>query len=99
MFRYLLLLSSVIFFEAAPVANPVLQEPAAPPAQAAPAAPSSTVKNPVRPTADSQAKAKKMYTFDCEMCHAARAKDDDVWNLVIYIRGLAKAGGNVSASH
>jgi len=29
----------------------------------------------------------------------ARAKDDDVWNLVIYIRGLAKAGGNVSASH
>ena len=147
MFRYLLLLSSVIFFEAAPVANPVLQEPAAPPAQAAPAAPSSTVKNPVRPTADSQAKAKKMYTFDCEMCHAAngngktdlakdmsltmadwsdpkvlagqsdgdlfdiirkgkgkmppeetaRAKDDDVWNLVIYIRGLAKNGATASA--
>jgi hypothetical protein len=23
---------------------------------------------------------------------AARAKDDDVWNLVIYIRGLAKNG-------
>lgn len=24
---------------------------------------------------------------------AARAKDDEVWNLVIYVKGLAKAGG------
>jgi hypothetical protein len=28
---------------------------------------------------------------------AARAKDDDVWNLVIYVRGLAK-GGAVAAN-
>ena len=121
------------------------QEPATPaapataPAQAPPAA-SNTTKNPVKPTAESLAKAKKTYGFDCEMCHAAngsgktdlakdmqltlndlsdpktladktdgdifdiirkgkdkmppedvaRAKDDDVWNLVIYVRGLAK---------
>ena len=147
MLKFLLLLSSVILFEAAPAANPgpVPQEPA--PAPAAPAAPSSTVKNPVKATADSQAKAKKMYGFDCEMCHAAngsgktdlakdmgltlkdwtdpavlsaksdgdlfdiirkgvdkmppeeaaRAKDDEVWNLVIYIRGLAKNGATASA--
>jgi cytochrome c5 len=146
MFRYLLLLSSVILFEAVSTLNPgsARQEPASlPETQApAPAAPSSTVKNPVKATADSQAKAKKMYGFDCEMCHGAtgngktdlakdmslvlvdwtdpkvlstksdgdlfdiirkgkdkmppedpaRAKDDDVWNLVIYIRGLAKNG-------
>jgi mono/diheme cytochrome c family protein len=98
--------------------------------------------NPVKPTAESQAKAKKTYGFDCALCHgengdgktdlakdmqltmtdltdpktltgksdadlfdlirkgkdkmppeeAARAKDDDVWNLVIYVRGLAKGG-------
>ena len=153
MFRYLLLLSSVIFFEAVPALNPgrAPQEPASLPetqAPATPSAPSSTVKNPVKATADSQAKAKKMYTFDCEMCHGAngngktdlakdmtltlgdwtdpkvlsaqsdgdlfdiirkgkgkmppeetaRAKDDDVWNLVIYIRSLAKGGSSVSAS-
>ena len=143
MLKSLLLLSAVIGIAAAP-ANPgrATQEPASVPetqAPATPSAPSSTVKNPVKPTADSQAKAKKMYGFDCEMCHAAngsgktdlakdmsltlkdwtdpavlsaksdgdlfkmppeeaaRAKDDDVWNLVIYIRGLAKNGATASA--
>ena len=150
MLKSLLLLSAVIGIAAAP-ASPgrATQEPAPAPAPAAQAAPqaSSTVKNPVKPTADSQAKAKKMYGFDCEMCHAAsgngktdlakdmsltlkdwtdpavlsaksdgdlfdiirkgidkmppeepaRAKDDDVWNLVIYIRGLAKNGATASA--
>jgi len=148
MLKSLLLLSAVIGIAAAPVIpGRATQEPT--PAPAAPAAPqaSSTVKNPVKPTADSQAKAKKMYGFDCEMCHAAngsgktdlakdmsltlkdwtdpavlsaksdgdlfdiirkgvdkmppeeaaRAKDDDVWNLVIYIRGLAKNGATASA--
>jgi cytochrome c len=97
--------------------------------------------NPVKPTAASQEKAKKLYGEDCSMCHGdngsgktdlakdmqltmmdwadaktlpgmsdkqifeairkgkgkmpaedpARAKDDDVWNLVIYIRALAKS--------
>lgn len=152
MLKSLLLLSAVIGIAAAPV-NPgrATQEPAPAPAPAAQAAPppSSTVKNPVKPTADSQAKAKKMYGFDCEMCHgangngktdlakdmsltlkdwtdpavlsaksdgdlfdiirkgvdkmppeeAARAKDDDVWNLVIYIRSLAKNGAVAAANH
>ena len=151
MLKSLLLLSAVIGIAAAPVIpGRATQEPASVPetqAPATPSAPSSTVKNPVKPTADSQAKAKKMYGFDCEMCHAAngsgktdlakdmsltlkdwtdpavlsaksdgdlfdiirkgvdkmppeeaaRAKDDDVWNLVIYIRGLAKNGATASA--
>ncbi|MGA3333385.1 MAG: cytochrome c [Terracidiphilus sp.] len=37
--------------------------PAVEPAQAAP------VKNPVKPTAGSQAKAKSLYQMDCAMCH------------------------------
>lgn len=110
----------------------------APAAAVAPTPPGT--KNPVKPTAESQAKAKKMYGYDCEMCHGAtgdgktdlakdmgltltdltdpktlsdkpdaelydlikngkgkmpgedgpRAKPDDLWNLVIYVRGLAK---------
>lgn len=94
--------------------------------------------NPVKPTPESQAKAKKTYGIDCAMCHGAngdgkgelaadmknvtdftnpdamkdrtdgelfyitrkgkgdmppegdRAKDDDVWGLVNYIRSMAK---------
>jgi cytochrome c len=108
---------------------------AAPPAGTAPAA-----KNPVKPTAESQAKAKQLYSIDCALCHndngngktdvassmglkladmtdanalaamsdqeifnlirngkdkmpaedAGRAKDTDLWNLVIYLRSLSK---------
>ena len=114
------------------------QEPAAPPAPSAAAA-ASTTPNPVKPTAESQAKAKKMYGYDCSMCHGDngngkgdlvadmkltlkdytdpgalkdlsdgdifniikngkgqmtgegdRAKTDDIWNLVIYVRSFAK---------
>jgi mono/diheme cytochrome c family protein len=92
--------------------------------------------NPVKPTPESLAKAKKLYAMDCAMCHGAngdgkgdmdmknvtnftnpdvqkahtdgewfyiirkgkgemppegdRAKDDDVWNLVNYIRAFGK---------
>jgi mono/diheme cytochrome c family protein len=95
----------------------------------------------VKVTADSQAKAKKLYAMDCALCHGAtgdgktdlakdmqltlldwtdsksladhqdqelfkiirdgkgkmpaedanRAKDDEVWNLIVYIRALGKA--------
>jgi mono/diheme cytochrome c family protein len=108
-----------------------------PPVAVAPAAP---VKNPVKPTAESQAKAKSLYQIDCAMCHGdngngktdlatsmslsmadwtdpktlankqdgelfniirngkdkmppeaeGRAKDVEVWNLIIYIRSFAK---------
>jgi mono/diheme cytochrome c family protein len=92
--------------------------------------------NPVKPTPESHAKAKKLYNMDCAMCHGEkgdgkgdmdmknvtdftnpdsmkdrmdgelfyiirkgkgemppegdRAKDDDVWSLVNYIRAFAK---------
>ncbi len=94
--------------------------------------------NPVKPTAESLAKGKKLYGFDCAMCHGEkgdgkgdmasdmknvtdftnpdalknrsdgelfyvirngkgemppegdRAKDDDIWNMVNYVRSLAK---------
>jgi mono/diheme cytochrome c family protein len=96
-------------------------------------------ENPVKPTADSLARGKKMYGYDCAMCHGKdgdgkgdmasdlknvpdftkpgtlknrtdgelfyivrngegqdmppegdRAKDDNVWNMVNYVRSLAK---------
>jgi mono/diheme cytochrome c family protein len=122
--------------------------PAKPPAEAlAPVqtvtpTPAAPVKNPVKPTAESQAKAKSLYQIDCALCHGdngngksdwatsmnltlsdwtdpktfagqedwelfniirngkganmppegeGRAKDAEVWNLVIYIRSFSKA--------
>jgi mono/diheme cytochrome c family protein len=104
------------------------------------AAPAPASRNPVKPTAASQERAKKIYAIDCAVCHGdngngktdlatsmqltlldytdpkalagksdqelfdvirngkdkmppedpGRAKDDEIWNLVIYIRGLSK---------
>ena len=115
----------------APALAPI---PAATPAQA------TDMKNPVKPTAESQAQAKSVYARDCALCHgdngngqsdlaksmeltmndwtnpaslanktdgelfrvirngkdkmppedAARAKDTEVWNLIIYIRTFSK---------
>jgi mono/diheme cytochrome c family protein len=109
------------------------------PAAAAAAIP-ATATNPVKPTADSRAKAKALYQIDCAMCHgdngdgktdlaksmgltmadftdsktlaevpdgqlfgiirngkdkmppedAGRAKATMVWNLIIYLRSMAK---------
>ena len=118
--------------------------PAAAPAtaSASPAAPAEPInypKNPVKPTSESQAKAKSFYAMDCAVCHGdngngktdmaqsmtlpdwtdpkvlqdhpdgelfnsirngkgekmpaepeGRAKDDMVWNLVLYIRSFSK---------
>lgn len=108
-----------------------------PPITATPVAPA---KNPVKPTAESQAKAKSLYQMDCALCHAdngsgktdlassmsmtmddwtdpktlsgkqdgelfsiirngkdkmppeadGRAKDSEVWNLIIYVRAFSK---------
>lgn len=140
MLKPALALSVMILFPAASLLSP---NPARSPQDAAPPAAASIpadTKNPVKATADSKAKAKKMYGYDCEMCHnangdgksdlakdmnltmtdltdaktlagksdgdiyniiqngkgkmpgedVARAKPDDVWNLVLYVRGLAK---------
>jgi mono/diheme cytochrome c family protein len=117
------------------------QEPAPSPSQAenAPSAQDAPKVNPVKPTPESQAHAKKIYGYDCAMCHGEkgdgkgdvvsamkltmkdytdpaalkdltdgqlfliirngkgqmpgegeRAKPDDVWNMVILIRAMAK---------
>jgi mono/diheme cytochrome c family protein len=115
------------------------QPPAKAPAQEYKIPPEDAAKaNPVKPTAESLAKGKKLYGFDCAMCHGAngdgkgdmatdmknvtdftkpdalkdrtdgelfyvvrngkgdmppegdRAKNDDIWNMVNYIRSLAK---------
>ncbi len=56
--------------------NPRAQAPAPAPAPAlaptptvAAPQPAAAVKNPVKPTAESQAKAKSLYGIDCAMCH------------------------------
>jgi len=47
------------------------QQPAAVPAAAPIPADAATLVNPVKPSAESQAHAKKMYGYDCAMCHGA----------------------------
>jgi cytochrome c5 len=129
-----LIAATVFVFAPALVSGGLSQE-----AKPAPAAPG--VKNPVKPTAASQEKAKKLFEQDCALCHGSngdgktdlakdmqltlddwsdpktlaakpdkdlfdvirngkdkmppegegRAKDDEVWNLVLYIRGLYKS--------
>ncbi len=41
-----------------------------PPQTVAPTPPAVQTKNPVKPTAESQAKAKSIYQIDCALCHA-----------------------------
>jgi mono/diheme cytochrome c family protein len=43
--------------------------PALTPPQTVTPAPAAVTKNPVKPTAESQAKAKSLYQIDCAMCH------------------------------
>jgi mono/diheme cytochrome c family protein len=133
---YLLLSAAILFtFTPTPTMGRMPQEAAPAPAPAA-----SGAKNPVKPTAESQAKAKKLYDVDCAMCHAAngngqtdlakdmelkltdwtdpktlaskqdsdlfdlirkgkdkmpseaegRASNNEIWNLILYIRGMSK---------
>jgi cytochrome c len=135
MLKPFLFLCAVVLFVLVPVPVSTLASGAV--AQDTP--PPST--NPVKPTAASQEKAKKLYAMDCAMCHGdngngktdqatsmtltlldwtdpkslagisdqqlfdairkgkgdkmppedpGRAKDDDVWNLIIYIRNFSK---------
>lgn len=67
MLKSFLLLSAVVLFAFTPTLS---QESNPQDAATAPeAAPSATATNPVKPTADSQAKAKALYQMDCAMCH------------------------------
>jgi mono/diheme cytochrome c family protein len=129
-----------------PATQPAIPAAAPAPAQenpaTVPAVPkmADSMKNPIKPTAESQAKAKQIYSIDCSMCHgdngngktdlatsmgltltdlsdpktlagrmdgelfniirngkgqmpnedAARANNDAVWNLIIYVRSFSK---------
>jgi mono/diheme cytochrome c family protein len=115
------------------------QQPKEPPAEFKIPPDAAAKHNPVKPSADSLARGKKLYGYDCAMCHGKsgdgkgdiasdmkniqdftkpealkarsdgdlfyiirngkgddmppegdRAKDDDIWHLVNYIRSLAK---------
>jgi cytochrome c len=63
MLKPFLFLSAVVLFVIVPVPAPTLASGPA----AQDAAPAST--NPVKPTAASQDKAKKLYAMDCAICH------------------------------
>lgn len=63
MLKLLCILPALLFVAILP------QQPSAPPASVP--ADAASMVNPVKPTAESQAHAKKMYGYDCEMCHGA----------------------------
>jgi cytochrome c len=124
-----------------PAPAPVVAPAVTPAPDAAPAQQATYPKNPVKPTPESQAKAKSVYAIDCAMCHGdngngktdlatsmsltladwtdpksldshpdgelfsvirngkgekmppeakGRASDNEVWNLIIYIRNFSK---------
>jgi mono/diheme cytochrome c family protein len=122
-----------------PFASISVAQDSAPPAAGAYKVPDDLMgkTNPVKPTPDGLAHAKKMYGYDCAMCHGAtgdgkgdipmktplkdlsdpttlasmsdgemfyliqkgkgdmppegdRGKDADIWNIVAYVRSLAK---------
>ncbi len=135
MFNPMMLVTALILFIFAP--SPALRPTAQDAAQTPTTAPTHKA---VKPTAESQAKAKKLYEVDCAMCHGdngngktdlasgmglklgdwsnpstlagvtdetlfatirngkdkmpseaeGRAKDDDVWNIIIYIRKMSQ---------
>jgi mono/diheme cytochrome c family protein len=120
--------------------SPWQQQPDAAPAKSTIPTEDAHKINPVKPTSESQAHAKKVYGYDCAMCHGEngngkgdvvadmkltlkdytdpaalkdlsdgdifyiikngkgqmpgegdRAKSDDVWNMVIYVRAFSKS--------
>lgn len=129
---------------AAPAASATGQTPAAAPA--VPGMPAD-MKNPVKPTPDSLARAKQIYSIDCALCHGdngngktdlatsmgltltdftdpktlagrgdgelfnlirngkdkmppedkARASDNQVWNVILYVRSFAKPATDAAA--
>ncbi|HWW23776.1 MAG TPA: c-type cytochrome [Edaphobacter sp.] len=64
------------------------QQPAAAPAQAGIPADAAKMVNPVKPTAESQAHAKKQYGYDCAMCHGenGNGKGDLVGDLKLTLK-------------
>lgn len=139
MLKPLLVLSTLLFSTLLVLAISPLQQAASAQAPAAIPADAAKMTNPVTPTAESQTRAKKIYGYDCALCHGAngngkgdvvadlkltlkdwtdpaalkdtsdgemfyvikngkgqmppegeRAKDTEVWNMVILIRSFSK---------
>jgi mono/diheme cytochrome c family protein len=133
------MLKSLLVLGALSLFSPSPQQPAAKPADAAIPAEAAHMANPIKPTAESQAHAKKVYGYDCAMCHGVkgdgkgdlvadmkltvkdftdpaslkdmtdgelfyiikngkgqmppegdRGKPEDIWNMVIFVRSLAR---------
>jgi mono/diheme cytochrome c family protein len=90
MFKPLFMLPALLLFGPSP------QQPAATPAAAV--APAATVipaeaahmVNPITPTAESQSHAKKVYSYDCAMCHGpnGNGKGDLVADLKLQVKDL-----------
>jgi mono/diheme cytochrome c family protein len=72
MLKPLFALVALILFAAPPQQQPPATAPAAVPASsAAIPAEAAHMINPIKPTPESQTLAKKMYGYDCAMCHGA----------------------------
>ena len=82
MLKPLFVLTALLLFARSP------QQPAAPPAQPTIPAEAAHMVNPVKPTPDSQARAKKMYGYDCALCHGANGngKGDVVADLKLTLK-------------
>lgn len=63
---------SLLVLLSAPFLAAALLQPAQTQAPTAPAAPATTQANPVKPTPESQAHAKKIWNYDCSMCHGEK---------------------------
>jgi mono/diheme cytochrome c family protein len=82
MLKPLFVLPALLLFASSP------QQPAAPAAQASIPPEAAHMVNPVKPTPDSQARAKKIYGYDCALCHGANGngKGDVVADLKLTLK-------------
>src|SRR5258707_8903009 len=82
MLKPLFVLTALLLFARSP------QQPAAPPAQSTIPAEAAHMVNPVKSTPESQARAKKMYGYDCALCHGANGngKGDVVADLKLTLK-------------
>src|SRR5580658_461963 len=82
MLKALLVLSALLSFSLSP------QQPAATPAPSTVPAEAARMVNPVKPTPESQTHAKKMYGYDCAMCHgeSGNGKGDLVGDMKLTLK-------------
>jgi mono/diheme cytochrome c family protein len=82
MLKPLFVLPALLLFARSP------QQPAATPAQTSIPAEAAHMVNPVKPTPESQAHARKVYGYDCALCHGANGngKGDVVADLKLTLK-------------